>query len=226
MPAFPNFTYNNTSFTEELDILRSDNPLLLQYQSKDNNLLSKLRKIANGSDTLQIKEYLMQILQDIFRNTISNQHDAVGDNVLDVIYTLIHDIQYVSKYIPYNSPKDSQAYHIPIGGYQLTYNFNIGTSEVHNCLCIFVHNPTDKKIGLIHCNRNIQFDTIMQFLKEACSCEKNNKLEVRIIGARYHNDHLSEANLSKVQQALKQFPNIQVLSVDIYSNSSPSNVCV
>ena len=129
-----------------------------------------------------------------------------------------------------NNIKSLNAYCVLQGQFTISAKELIGTINVHNCVCVIIHNPESKETALAHIDSLTNLESLHNIMKQL-NYNNSTQYQVRIIGARYYNcnnQHLkdtSQNNLKKVFNFLSQY-NVNIISADICNFNQHTNIVV
>ncbi|AIL65014.1 putative Chemoreceptor glutamine deamidase CheD [Rickettsiales bacterium Ac37b] len=100
----------------------------------------------------------------------------------------------------------------------------IGTDNIQQCVVIILRDPISKKTALAHFDRYTDPNSISEVIAKF---SQDTQLDAYLIGGRDRggeNKIISDTNIQKVTQQLKQYNNINIKSADIGDKGSPSAI--
>lgn len=130
-------------------------------------------------------------------------------------------------------PLCAEAYLIEQGEIGFSDRAPIGSSNIHDCLCLCLKKQETGKVGLAHFDGHCDPDSLQQ-LVEGLGSSKNgdSPLLLRIVGARFLRDRNSsgqegsKANIRTALRALMEIADIEVVSADIGGLKQPTTFVI
>ncbi len=117
---------------------------------------------------------------------------------------------------------DKKTHRIEEGEYGFSDNEKIGTDNVSQCIAIIVQDPYTLKTGIAHVDNENDIRSLDNFFSHF----GDDRLNIRLVGARFNEDYRTDENISAVMQYLST-KNADIISADIYGgNEGPSTVVV
>lgn len=114
------------------------------------------------------------------------------------------------------------AHRIEEGEVGFSSHERIGTDNVSQCVAIIAQDPITLKTGVAHLDNQIDVTSLDHFFEQI----GENRLKIRLVGARFHSDERSRQNIKAVMDYLKHV-DADLISADIYaSNCGPSALVV
>lgn len=161
----------------------------------------------------QLDEYGRQSPRD--EKSISELHDK-----MKYARTIAADTQYFDM----NEIIDNNAIRVEQGEVGFSASIPIGTDNLHDCVCLIVHDPVSKKTALAHIDDNTDAESIQKIMDHM----PENGLQARIMGGRFKFGQAapqSQRNIRKVAEFLNA-NNIQLLSSQVLDGEQPAAVTV
>lgn len=118
---------------------------------------------------------------------------------------------------------DPKAYRIETGEYCLSDDDKIGTDNIGQSIVVIAQNPHTRKTGIAHIDNATDVETLGDFFGKF----SDDRLQIRLVGARADKDYKTDENLTSIMQYLARHVNCDIISADIYQgNKGPSTVVV
>ena len=117
---------------------------------------------------------------------------------------------------------DRSAHRIEEGEYGFSNLEKIGTDNVSQCIALVVQDPRTLKTGIAHIDNHNDIGSLDTFFSHF----GQDRLNIRLVGARFNRDFRTNENISAVMEYLSH-KNADIISSDIYDgNNGPSTVVV
>ena len=113
----------------------------------------------------------------------------------------------------------------------ISTKYDIGSVEIHDCICIAAYNPISKEMGCFHMGADEACEDVFKFLCAVAGQEQ--EIEIRLFGARNIYDRDSNIRLLDINKALIKIQShpynvkYKILSMDIGNGDmQPTNFCI
>lgn len=198
--------YGAENLYKTVAVLHRQNNTIDQYQK---TLETNLQNSQNNNDH-QLELDTRLALGGVHR--VQNNHDAAIEQ-----YSVAYSLQ--------QGKVDTEAYRIEQHEVGFSNQEKIGTDNIQQCVAVVIYDPESKKTALAHVDRftdptSLSKDVIDRF-------PNDKKLEVYLVGGRDRNPQsigVSDANIKKVTEILKQYSNIDIKAADIGNKEIPSGI--
>jgi len=122
---------------------------------------------------------------------------------------------------------DYSAQRIEEGETGFSDNEPIGTDNVSQCFTIIAHDPKSLKTGLAHVDFEVDVKSLDDFFAQFSADQfGEDRLQIRLVGARFGNSDRTRANIKAVMEYLSH-KDADIISADIYAgDAGPSAMVV